>query len=177
MEELLKLASVKINGNNPWDLQVHNPDLYKRVLAGGSLALGESYMDGWWDCKALDQLVYKVLKAELDKKVKGSFKMMKNVLKARVVNMQRKSRAYVIGERHYDIGNDLYKNMLDKRMNYSCGYWKNAKTLDEAQEAKLDLICRKIKLKPGMTVLDIGCGWGGFAKMVMLVVVIYGGCI
>jgi len=138
--------------------------LYKRVLAGGSLALGESYMDGWWDCKALDQLVYRVLKAELDKEVKGSFKMMKNVLKAKIFNLQRKSRAYVIGERHYDIGNELYKNMLDKRMNYSCGYWKNAKTLDEAQEAKLDLICKKIMLKPGMTVLDVGCGWGGFVK-------------
>jgi len=134
------------------------------VLAGGSLALGESYMDGWWDCKALDQLVYRVLKAELDKEVKGSFKMMKNVLKAKIFNLQRKSRAYVIGERHYDIGNELYKNMLDKRMNYSCGYWKNAKTLDEAQEAKLDLICKKIMLKPGMTVLDVGCGWGGFVK-------------
>ena len=121
-------------------------------------------MDGWWDCKALDQLVYRVLKAELDKEVKGSFKMMKNVLKAKIFNLQRKSRAYVIGERHYDIGNELYKNMLDKRMNYSCGYWKNAKTLDEAQEAKLDLICKKIMLKPGMTVLDVGCGWGGFVK-------------
>ena len=98
------------------------------MLAGGSLALGESYMDGWWDCKALDQLVYRVLKAELDKEVKGSFKMMKNVLKAKIFNLQRKSRAYVIGERHYDIGNELYKNMLDKRMNYSCGYWKNAKS-------------------------------------------------
>ena len=90
--------------------------------------------------------------------------MMWNVLKARLVNLQSTSRAYNIGKKHYDIGNELYKNMLDKRMNYSCGYWKNSKTLDQAQEAKLDLICKKVGLKPGMKILDIGCGWGSFVK-------------
>jgi cyclopropane-fatty-acyl-phospholipid synthase len=54
--------------------------------------------------------------------------------------------------------------MLDKRMIYSCAFWKNASTLDEAQEAKLDMVCRKLELKPGMRVLDIGCGWGGMAQ-------------
>lgn len=162
--ELLELAGITIDGTHPWDIQVHNQDLYRRVLAGGSLALGESYMEGWWDCKALDQFIYKILKADLDKKVKGALGIILLVLKARILNMQRKSRAFIIGERHYDIGNDLFENMLDKRMNYSCGYWKDAKTLDESQEAKLDLICRKIALKQGMKVLDIGCGWGGFVK-------------
>ena len=78
--------------------------------------------------------------------------------------MQGKSRSYEVGKKHYDIGNDLYKNMLDKRMNYSCGYWKKAKNLDKAQEDKLELICKKMMLKKGMKVLDIGCGWGSFAK-------------
>jgi len=160
---LLANADVKINGERPWDIQVNNQDLYSRVLAGGSLALGESYMDGWWDCKAIDQLIYKILKAGLDKKVKGRHEIW-DFLKAKLINQQRKSKAYVIGKRHYDIGNALYKNMLDKRMNYSCGYWKDSKNLDEAQEAKSDLICKKLKLEPGMSVLDIGCGWGGFAK-------------
>ena len=164
VQDLLDHADIKINGKRPWDIQVNNPDLYPRVLAGGSLALGESYMDGWWECQALDQLVDRFLKARLDTKIRAPRRLVWNAIKARIINQQRKSKAYVIGERHYDIGNDLYKNMLDKRMNYSCGYWKNTKTLDEAQEAKLDLICKKLKLRPGMTVLDIGCGWGSLAK-------------
>ncbi|GAI91145.1 unnamed protein product, partial [marine sediment metagenome] len=121
-------------------------------------------MDGWWECKALDQLVDRLLRARFNIEIKLPWYLVWNTIKARIINQQRKSKAYVIGERHYDIGNDLYKNMLDKRLNYSCGYWKNAKTLDEAQEAKLDLICKKLKLRPGMTVLDIGCGWGSLAK-------------
>lgn len=164
VQDLLDHADIRINGKRPWDIQVNNQDLYPRVLAGGSLALGEAYMDGWWECQALDQSVDRFLKARLDTKIRAPRRLVWNAIKARIINPQRRSKAYVIGERHYDIGNDLYKNMLDKRMNYSCGYWKNAKTLDEAQEAKLDLICRKLKLRPGMTVLDIGCGWGSLAK-------------
>lgn len=164
MQQLLDLADVKINGNRPWDIKVHNEKLYNRVLAGGSLALGESYMDGWWDCEKLDQFFYKILSVNLDSKVYALRQLLWTALIARITNQQRKSKAYVVGEKHYDIGNELYKCMLDKRMNYSCGYWKNAKNLDQAQEAKLDLICKKLKLKKGMKVLDIGCGWGSFAK-------------
>ena len=163
VQEYLALADIQINGKRPWDIQVHNPRLYNRVLAGGSLALGESYMDGWWDCRALDQFFYRILKRRLDKNVKD-WKQIFSVIKAKILNLQSKSRAYEVGRRHYDIGNDLYKCMLDKRMVYSCGYWKNAKTLDKAQEAKLDLICKKLGLKPGMKILDIGCGWGSLAK-------------
>ena len=162
-QEILDLAGIQINGKNPWDIIVHDNRLYNRVLAQGSLGLGESYMDGWWDCKALDEFFNKLLRAELDKKVRGR-KILWEVLKAKLINFQSKSRAYEVGEKHYDIGNELYKNMLDKRLVYTCGYWKNAKTLDQAQEAKLDLTCRKLNLKPGMKILDIGCGWGSFAK-------------
>ncbi len=161
-KQLLNHAGVKINGPNPWDIQVKNEEFYARVLAQGSLGLGESYMDGWWECKAIDKLIYRILKAKLDKKVSG--KVIWNAIKAKITNQQNKKRAKIVGEQHYDVGNDLYKLMLDKRMCYSCGYWKTAKTLDKAQEAKLDLICKKLKLKPGMSVLDIGCGWGSFAK-------------
>ena len=164
VQDLIDHADIRINGKRPWDIQVNNQDLYPRVLAGGSLALGESYMDGWWECQAIDQLFDRFLKARLDTKIRVPRRLMWNAIKARIINQQRKSKAYVIGERHYDIGNDLFKNMLDKRMNYSCGYWKNTKTLDEAQEEKLDLIYRKLKLKPGMTVLDIGCGWGSLER-------------
>ena len=163
--KILDPSDVQINGNRPWDIQVHNPDFYERVLSGGSLALGESYMDAWRDCEALDRFFEKILENRLDKTVKTNAKLFLHVmLKAKIINTQKRSRAYVIGKRHYDLGNNLFSIMLDRGLNYSCGYWENAKTLDNAQEAKLDLICRKMDLKPGMKVLDIGCGWGGFAK-------------
>lgn len=163
IEKYLALADIQIDGKRPSDIKVHNPQLYARVLAGGSLALGESYMDGWWDCKRLDGFIHKILKARLDKKVRNA-SMVLNVVKAKLINMQSRSRAHEIGKRHYDIGNDLYEVMLDERMTYSCGYWKHTETLDQAQERKLDLCCKKLGLKKGMKVLDIGCGWGSFIK-------------
>jgi cyclopropane-fatty-acyl-phospholipid synthase len=162
--DLLSLADVKINGDRPWDIQVHDERLYSRVLSGGSLALGESYMDAWWDVKSLDQFFYRILGADLDQKVRGFKNIVWLGLRAVVTNMQAKRRAYNIGEKHYDIGNDLYQAMLDKRMNYSCAYWTGAENLDGAQEAKLELSCRKLGLEPGLSVLDIGCGWGAFAR-------------
>ena len=161
---LLEGADVRIDGDRPWDIRVHNEDFYGRVLAGGSLALGESYMDGWWDCGAVDELLSRILSHDLQKNVRTSPAVLLVGLKAALVNLQRKSRAFNIGRRHYDLGNDLYCLMLDKGMNYSCGYWKHADNLDAAQEAKLELVCRKIGLQKGMRVLDIGCGWGGFAR-------------
>ncbi|MBK5102007.1 MAG: cyclopropane fatty acyl phospholipid synthase, partial [Desulfobacteraceae bacterium] len=165
VRKILDPSGVQINGNRPWDIQIHNPNFYERVLSGGSVALGESYMDGWWDCEALDQFFERILETRLDKKVRtNAILFLWVILKAKIINAQNRSKAYVIGKRHYDIGNNLFSIMLDKGLNYSCGYWEKAKTLDNAQEAKLDLICRKIGLRSGMKVLDIGCGWGGFAK-------------
>jgi len=162
-KQILGLADIRINGNRPGDIQVHDERLYKRVLSQGTLGLGESYMDAWWDVKKLDQFIHKALIADLKDKVKG-LPLVMIFLKAKLSNLQRKSRAYNIGKAHYDIGNDLYSRMLDTGMNYSCGYWKNAKTIEKAQENKLELICKKLGLEKGMKVLDIGCGWGGFAK-------------
>jgi cyclopropane-fatty-acyl-phospholipid synthase len=162
VQQLLDLAGVRIGGQAACDIQVHNPDFYPRVIAGGSLALGESYMDGWWDCEALDQFFERIMAANLDKKVRKSKALLWAVVKARLTGMHGRARAFEIGRRHYDIGNDLFTVMLDKRMNYSCAYWKEADTLDKAQEAKLELTCRKLGLQPGMRVLDIGCGWGAF---------------
>lgn len=163
VSELLAKADIKIDGNHPWDIQVKNDKFYSRVVAQGTLGFGESYMDGWWDCKELDVACTKLLSARLQNEVRPKSDVLL-WLKAKLVNAQSKSRAFRIGEHHYDIGNDLYKAMLDKRMVYTCGYWKDAKSLDKAQEDKLDLVCKKIGLKPGMTVLDIGCGWGSFLK-------------
>ncbi|MDZ7763735.1 MAG: class I SAM-dependent methyltransferase [Melioribacteraceae bacterium] len=148
-EEILSIAGVKINGSAPWDIRVHNNDFFKRVITQGELGLGESYMDTWWDADEVDTLIYKILNAKLDEKIKRNFSILLKLALARIINYQSVKRAFIIGERHYDLGNDLFKDMLDKRMNYSCAYWKDADTLDEAQENKLDLICRKLHLKPG----------------------------
>jgi len=162
-EKLLSLADIKINGSRPSDIQVHNPRFYARVLSQGSLGLGESYMEGWWSAKRLDEFFAKLLGAGLDRKV-NTFGMALAAIGATITNPQRTSKAFEIGKHHYDIGNDLYSRMLDPTMSYSCGYWKKAKNLEEAQEAKLELICQKLHLEKGMTLLDIGCGWGGLAK-------------
>ena len=152
-----------LNGPNPWDITVHNDGLWGRVLRDGTLGLGESYMDGWWDVPALDQFMFKVMDAHIQDNFPKDLALIGSVLKARLLNLQR-LRVTEVGEKHYDIGNDLYAAMLDKRMIYSCGYWKDAADLDAAQEAKLDLICRKVGLAPGMRILDIGSGWGGFLQ-------------
>ena len=165
LEGLLALADIRINGDRPWDIQVHDNRFYRRVLTQGELGLGEAYMDGWWDCNRLDQFIYRVLKAQLQEKVSGRTAALLS-LRARLINLQRGLRAFRVGEFHYDIGNDLFERMLDERMIYSCGYWKDAADLREAQENKLDLVCRKLGLEPGMKVLDVGCGWGGTARFV-----------
>jgi len=164
VKSLLGEAGVTVNGDAPYDIQIKNPKFYKRVLSQGSLGLGESYMDGWWDAAALDEFFNRLLLADLDEKAGRNLGMLVHGLSATLFNLRSKSRAFIIGKRHYDIGNDLYEAMLDRRMTYTCGYWKKADNLDEAQEAKLDLVCRKIGLKKGQRVLDIGCGWGSFAK-------------
>lgn len=163
-ENLLAQADIQINGNRPWDLRVYDERFFDRAVGQANLGLGESYMDGWWDCHALDEFFYRILRSRIHKQVRGGLEDLLSVLKAKLFNLQRPSRAFQIGKRHYDLGNDLYQCMLDQRMIYSCGYWRDAGNLDAAQEAKLDLVCRKSHLKPGMKVLDIGCGWGGTAK-------------
>jgi len=163
-QKILDLAGITINGSKPWDIQIKDERFYKRVLNQGSLGLGESYMDGWWECEQLDEFFNKLLAAKIDEKVKGDWQLLASLIFQRIFNMQSKSRAFEIGEKHYDVGNDLYKVMLDKRMVYTGAYWPEADNLDQAQENKLDLVCHKIGLQPGQKVLDIGCGWGSFAK-------------
>jgi len=161
---LLEGSGVAINGPNPWDPQVRNPALFDRVFAGGTLAIGESYVDGWWEVEDLAEMVSRIARA-------GRFERLFRIgtvwhlLRALVLNLQSRKRAYQVAEEHYDIGNDLYRAMLDRSLSYSCGYWCGraaARTLEEAQEAKMDLVCSKLGLGAGARVVDIGCGWGGF---------------
>jgi cyclopropane-fatty-acyl-phospholipid synthase len=162
VKDLLSGADIQIGGDRAWDIQVHNKNFYRRVVAEGTLGLGEAYMDGWWDCVALDEFFDHVIRADLESS-RLNVKAITTLLLARLSNLQSRRRSTTVAEAHYDLGNDLFQEMLDRRMIYSCAYWKNATNLDEAQEAKLELVCKKLELRPGLKVLDIGCGWGGFA--------------
>jgi len=162
-QRLLDHAGVRLNGDRPFDIQVHDERLYARVFAQGSVGLGEAYMDGWWDCRQLDELFHRILRARLADAIQP-WREIPRVLAAKVLNLQTPSRSYRVGEQHYDIGNALYARMLGRYWIYSCGYWREADNLDDAQRDKMDLICRKLGLEPGMRVLDIGCGWGEMAR-------------
>lgn len=164
VQEMLSKADIQINGSHPWDIRVLNPEFFKRVMQEGSLGLGESYMDGWWECERLDIFFQRVLKAHLDQQLPHHFRDTLRVAAARLTNLQSRKRAWIVGKEHYDLGNDLFTRMLDPFMQYSCGYWKEAETLEQAQQAKLQMICEKLQLEPGMSLLDIGCGWGGLAE-------------
>ncbi|MEX2949897.1 cyclopropane fatty acyl phospholipid synthase [Serratia fonticola] len=161
---LLTEADIIINGHRPFDIQVHNQNFFKRVLKEGSLGLGESYMDGWWDCEQLDEFINRIMKADLRNALVSNFKDVIRIMSAKLFNLQSKKRAWIVGKEHYDLGNDLFDLMLDPWMQYSCGYWHTSDDLFQAQEDKLRLICEKLQLAKGMTLLDIGCGWGGLAE-------------
>ncbi|GKW14751.1 cyclopropane-fatty-acyl-phospholipid synthase [Pectobacterium carotovorum subsp. carotovorum] len=161
---MLATADITINGTRPFDIQVINPGFFKRVLQEGSLGLGESYMDGWWECEQLDMFSHRVLRADLEAKLPRRLHDLTRVALSRITNLQSRRRAQIVGKAHYDLGNDLFTLMLDPYMQYSCAYWKQAQTLEQAQEDKLAMICEKLQLTSGMTLLDIGCGWGGLAE-------------
>jgi cyclopropane-fatty-acyl-phospholipid synthase len=160
--ELLEPCDVRFNGDRAWDIQVLHDALYHRILTGGSLGFGEAYMDGLWNCQRLDELFTRLLRADIDEKVSGWFKwrLLFEVLHSQLFNRQSTRRAFQVGEQHYDIGNDIFEAMLDSGMSYSCGYWEHAENLEQAQQHKLELICRKLRLEPGQRLLEIGCGWG-----------------
>lgn len=166
LAELAASAGVRFNGDAPWDIQVHDPRAYRMILTRGTLGFGEAYMEGWWDCERMDEMFHRLLRGRADEKLGGwnRLRLLGETLRHGLFNLQSSRRAFQVGERHYDIGNDVFTAMLDPTMSYSCAYWKDAATLAAAQEAKLELVCRKLHLRPGERVLEIGCGWGGFAR-------------
>ncbi len=161
-----ELAGITINGDDPWDMQVHSGEVYRRILTQGSLGLGESYMDGLWDSDSLDELFCRLLRADIEERLGGvaRIRLLLAALRQQLFNLQSSRRAFQVGEQHYDVGNDVFEGMLDSSMSYSCGYWHQADTLRQAQWNKMDMICRKLNLQPGDELLEIGCGWGGLAR-------------
>jgi cyclopropane-fatty-acyl-phospholipid synthase len=162
--ELFARAGVQVDGPEPWDITVHDPRFFGRVLRHKNLGLGEAYMDGWWDCPRVDEFIHLLLAARLDEAVRNSPRLALAALPARLVNLQTRRGSRVVAHRHYDLGNDLFLGFLDANLQYSCGYFRNGDDLETAQRRKLDLICDKLGLTPGHTLLDIGCGWGGLAR-------------
>ena len=164
MEQLLAKAGIESGGTNPWDIQIHDPAFYQRVWADRNLGLGESYMDGWWDSQRLDEFFARLLGSGVEQGLQVTPKLALRAMVHGIFNFQSRDRSRDVIKKHYDLGNDLFQAMLDSSMNYSCGYWKGARSLEEAQHNKLELVCQKLMLKPGMRLLDIGCGWGALAK-------------
>ncbi|MBI1821388.1 MAG: cyclopropane fatty acyl phospholipid synthase [Nitrospirae bacterium] len=164
IQKLADSADIRINGNRPWDIQVKDERCYKRILYHQSLGLGESYMDRWFECERLDEFIIHILRARIEKNIREGWRKPFFSFQEILVGLKSLTRAFRVGEAHYDMGNEFFEKMLDRRMTYTCGYWKNAKILDDAQEAKLELVCKKLGIQPGMKVLDIGCGWGSFAR-------------
>ena len=164
IRELAEQAGIEVNGSKPWDIQIQNENFYNRVLSHGSLGLGESYMEGWWDCEQLDELIYKFLVAGAREKFEFTFPMVLQYIKCKLLNPQTVKKSRRVALHHYDIDIEMWESMLGKSMAYSCGYWKNANTLDESQEAKYELLFQKLNINGGSRLLDMGSGWGGLAK-------------
>lgn len=164
VRELLAEAEIEINGSSPWDITVRDNRLYKRVMLMGSLGFAEAYIDGWWACEEMDEMFFRAFCAQLDQKVRRNWPLLLHVLKSRLFNLQKVSRAREVVDGHYDLSNEFYHYMLGPSLAYTCAYWKDARTLDEAQYKKYDLVCRKAKIKKDENILELGCGWGNFAK-------------
>ena len=177
LADLLAEAGVAVNGSDPWDIRVQDERLFHDILLRKNLGLGEGYMRGWWNCERVDEFICRVLKTGAEYRVRDSWRLLAKALPALVCNLQSLSRAKMVAERHYDLGNDLFQGFLDPHLQYSCAYYKGmngcpetqtdeevSRDLERAQEAKMRLICDKLELSPGDRVLDIGCGWGGLAK-------------
>ncbi|MFZ0469043.1 MAG: cyclopropane fatty acyl phospholipid synthase [Thiogranum sp.] len=166
LQKLSEGAGVCFNGSEPWDVRVHDPAVYRRILTQGSLGFGEAYMDGLWDAEALDELFTRLLRAGVDENLTGlaRVRLLGEIVRQCFFNLQSPRRAFHVGEHHYDAGNDVFAAMLGRNMTYSCGYWLYAENLEQAQHDKLDMICRKLHLQPGERLLEIGCGWGSLAR-------------
>jgi cyclopropane-fatty-acyl-phospholipid synthase len=163
MANLLASADIRINGDRPWDILLHDERFFSRVLASGTLGFGESYMEGWWDCDALDEMCCHAIRAGVEKRFAFRLPNILALLTALLANQQTLWRSRKVGRVHYDLSNDFFEAMLDPNMQYSCALFAEDDGLASAQLRKLDWICERLRLRPGLRLLDIGCGWVGVA--------------
>ena len=163
VRSLLAPAGIELGGTRPHDVRITDDRFYAAGLSGGFSGVRDAYIEGWWETDRLDEVTSRILSCDAQLPYASRLSLALAAVAGRLANLQSLRRANQV-RAHYDLGDDLFQVMLDSRMVYSCGYWRQATTLDEAQEAKLDLVCRKLGLQPHMRVLDIGCGWGGFAR-------------
>src|SRR5665648_247535 len=166
IRKLAESAGITLNGPNPnpWDIQVNDDRWHARVYRDKSLGLGESYMDGWWDCEQIDEMIFRVLRGGITTELSVNLKDAIRVLPGMLFNLQTSSRVRLVAEHHYDLDNDLFHSFLDPYSQYSCGYFERTEDLHQAQENKMALLAGKLNLTDSDHVLDIGCGWGGFAR-------------
>ncbi len=149
------------NGEPLFVVRFNTEEALRRTLANRFLGFGESYMDGSLDVEGdWDRLFRMGLGAKFQHALPPVRTLARFVmLRLQTRDTHRKARTNIM--RHYDLGNDFYSLWLDRSMTYSCAYFATPDTpLEEAQTAKLDRICRKLQLEPGMTLLDVGSGWG-----------------
>src|SRR5690349_10018031 len=147
-------------------VRVNDPAMYRLVALGGSVGVGEAYMEGLWECDELTTLVRIFVQNRelLDRMETGLARlggMLLRGLHALNRNSRRGSRRNISA--HYDLGNSLFELFLDDNLMYSSALFKDAhEPLEQASRRKLERICQKLDLKPGDHVVEIGTGWGGF---------------
>jgi cyclopropane-fatty-acyl-phospholipid synthase len=127
-------------------------------------------MDGWWEVDRLDDFFARIHRARLDRAL-ATAPLVARAALATIGNLQGRRLSLRVAQRHYDLSNDLYVAMLGETMQYTCAYYGadgSGRTLDEAQRSKLDLVAAKLALQPGMTVLELGGGYGGLARHLAL---------
>jgi cyclopropane-fatty-acyl-phospholipid synthase len=162
-ESLLDGSGVRLGGDRRWDIRVNRDRLYRRALRG-SLGIGESYVDGDWDCDALDEMFRRVLTSGAREKLLIRAAHALKALQSRLTNLQTPHRSRAVAEEHYDLDHRMYALFLGPWNQYTCCFFEGTSDLEQAEVAKLEMLCDKLELKRGDRVLDIGCGWGGFAK-------------
>ncbi len=160
---VLEKADVRIGGDRPWDIAVHDKRFFMRAVRG-TMGVGESYMDGDWDAGSLIEFFRRTMGAGLQAHPLLRLNRLAKEIQARFRNLQTRDRSRAVAEEHYDLDHRMYSLFLGPWNQYTCCFFDGTRDLEQAEVCKLEMICDKLEIEAGDRVLDIGCGWGGFAK-------------